>query len=175
MPWLLLYNEEVEALFWSNVARGQQLKPLTSSVWTRSNLPDGDWASEVSLQCQHGRNRPAEQPYSLPVSSSAKWTVFPSVLKWAYVSFHQIFFKSEPQFISVFLAVISLERAFENVLSLLLLFFHKTCANKPSVFHQNWVHLMRFLTKIINTKKKKDILMNHFMVVFVKWMFLFLF
>lgn len=37
--WLLLYSEEVNALFLSSVALGQQLKPLTcGSFYMRSNL-----------------------------------------------------------------------------------------------------------------------------------------
>lgn len=56
---------------------------------------------------------------------------------------------------------------------LLLLFFDKTCADESHVFHQNWVHLIWFLTKIRNTKKKKYILMNCFVFIFLNWMVLF--
>lgn len=137
----------------------------SSNLWVISHeeQPDGDRVSEVSLQSQCGRNRPAEQPCSLPVSSWGKWMFFPTVLKWAYVSSNHIFFKSE--------SVISLKKAFENVLSLCFCSFSMKRANEPSVFNQNWV----IPHKSSGNKQKKYFLMDHCIVIIVDWMFLFLF
>lgn len=77
--------------------------------------------------------------------------------------------------LSLFFTTAFLKKAFENALSLLLLFFDKTCANESGVFHQNWVHLIWFLTNVRSTKKRKCILMNCFMFIFLNQIVLFLF